>query len=415
MNKIFPLLINLILLSQLSAQWEPGSLYKEYQWVTPEDGEAFLRVGGRYGYTEQPGKLPAELEQNGRLLLPASVDLKMAIRAEVTIERVQSHEDTKGLEISWNDNRFRPFGLPKDLPDPADEYMFHTDQTLTIPVAELNGGKENYFAMKVDTAQRWDWPQNLIYGLTLRIYYAPQKSTLAVPRLKYDQQKVPSLSYLSVYKDTNFVAVDYALEATDMDWSGRGDFRRIHWQTHRGRPNRTLGSSTSGPVFSVRWNSEWLPDQRLPMRVHLRAMDHNGLFHVGEPSAGLTLAERPYGVALLRPREVPRNWVTRSGTFLEKFDLGLDPKRVRALQLLWNSWSPCYANGLFLNDHLLWMREGDCYVYAALDPIFTDAELGFLVEGENILRTALTPLFDGQMVHGMEVQWPGIVAKVRYE
>jgi hypothetical protein len=39
--------------------------------------------------------------------------------------------------------------------------------------------------------------------------------------------------------------------------------------------------------------------------------------------------------------------------------------------------------------------------------------LSALQKGENTLTTLLTPLKDGQMVHGMEVQWPGIQLKIK--
>lgn len=36
-----------------------------------------------------------------------------------------------------------------------------------------------------------------------------------------------------------------------------------------------------------------------------------------------------------------------------------------------------------------------------------------LKQGENTLKTLKTPLHNGEMVHGMDVQWPGIVLKVK--
>ena len=36
------------------------------------------------------------------------------------------------------------------------------------------------------------------------------------------------------------------------------------------------------------------------------------------------------------------------------------------------------------------------------------------VPGENLLSTGLTPKYNGKMVHGMEVNWPGIMALIQY-
>jgi hypothetical protein len=35
--------------------------------------------------------------------------------------------------------------------------------------------------------------------------------------------------------------------------------------------------------------------------------------------------------------------------------------------------------------------------------------------GVNTLTTGKTPLIDGKMVHGMEVNWPGIMVLIQYE
>jgi hypothetical protein len=37
-----------------------------------------------------------------------------------------------------------------------------------------------------------------------------------------------------------------------------------------------------------------------------------------------------------------------------------------------------------------------------------------LKPGENVLATGKTPKYDGQTVHGMEVNWPGIMVLIRY-
>jgi hypothetical protein len=37
-----------------------------------------------------------------------------------------------------------------------------------------------------------------------------------------------------------------------------------------------------------------------------------------------------------------------------------------------------------------------------------------LQPGENTLKTGLTPKHDGKTVHGMEVNWPGIMVLIQY-
>ena len=145
-------------------------------------------------------------------------------------------------------------------------------------------------------------------------------------------------------------------------------------------------------------------------------MDETGLWTVGPVLEGLTLAPRAQPVHLLESGAAPANWVTRADTFSQTFEQPLPVDDIDAYKLHWTSWSPCYANGLYLNDHLIWMREGDCYVYATHEPVFEDAAaLHAVEEGHNVIKTGKTPLVQGSMVHGMEVQWPGVTVKVREE
>jgi len=42
-------------------------------------------------------------------------------------------------------------------------------------------------------------------------------------------------------------------------------------------------------------------------------------------------------------------------------------------------------------------------------------DLSVLRPGEDVLKTGLTPKRNGQMVHGMEVNWPGIMVLIQRE
>jgi len=42
-------------------------------------------------------------------------------------------------------------------------------------------------------------------------------------------------------------------------------------------------------------------------------------------------------------------------------------------------------------------------------------DLSVLKSGENTLKTGKTPKYDGKMVHGMEVNWPGIQLLIQYQ
>ncbi|MEO0732258.1 MAG: hypothetical protein AAFZ52_05450 [Bacteroidota bacterium] len=368
-------------------------------------------MGGRYGYAANPGKLPDSLQQGDELILPQPLDLEGVVRAEVTLEKVLSHEDSRDLRIAINGHP--PISVPEPawIPEPQTEYMYHTDLTVPIPLEQLSTETPLRFRLTLDEKQRWDWPQNLFYGLCFRLYYAP---AAAAPELAAVPQALPAASYLRLATPKDAVSANYILVGKNADWSGRGHQTRKHWQTHRGQAHHIIGQSNDAATdFAVRWDTEWLPDQD-NIGVQARVLGTDGKYRVTAVTEGLRLAPRPYTVKLYAPGPAPRNWVTRSGEFSQTIAVGDSVERAKALQLLWTSWSPCYANGLFLNDHLIWDRTDDCYVFATHTPAYTGLEVKYLQPGENVLKTALTPLIGGHMVHGMEVQWPGIQLKVKY-
>ena len=413
--RIFNLVLLLSLTGGLAAQWTPGEVYREYVWTTPADHhEAFLRVGGRYGYQAQPDKLPAHLQDGDYLLLPDSLDLSGALRAEVTLEKVMSHEDSRDLRVAVNDGDWISVPEPADIPVPQTEYMYHTALTVPVPLADLRTGRNNRFRLRLAPDQRWNWPQNVFYALIFRVYYAPDATplTLTVPAGDIGPVEYLRIATSAFPAGDSVTAADYVFVGRDVDWSGRGVNERTHWQTHRGRPHRTLGSSTEGPDFSVRWNTEWLPDQEA-FGVQARVRTADGRYHVSAVTEGLRLAPRPYTIALYAPEPAPRNWVTRSGEFTQTITVPEPVEDATAYRLHWTSWSPCYSNGLFLNDHLVWGRNDDCYVFATHAREYDGHALPYLQKGENVIRTALTPLMRGKMVHGMEVQWPGVQLVVR--
>jgi hypothetical protein len=80
--------------------------------------------------------------------------------------------------------------------------------------------------------------------------------------------------------------------------------------------------------------------------------------------------------------------------------------------LYWNSWSPCYSEGIRLNGI---EQDPDantpCYdAYLHQEKL---NDISSLKKGTNELKTLKTPLYDGQMVHGMDVQWPGVMLKIK--
>jgi hypothetical protein len=333
-----------------------------------------------------------------------------AVKAEMQIEKVASHEDTKNLRVSINRNASIVFPAAKGIPEPETDYMHHNYPVAPIPVEQLKEGVNNSFLFDVDSVQKWNWPQNIIYGVVIRVCYDADKLN-AMPELGslIDGSALAENQELKlVDPNYNIRQVDYIGKYEDLNYEGDGVYKQWHYHYFRGKIKNHIGTSDSYP-YPMTWNSAWVPDQE-DIEIAARVVMNSGLIYFTQPITELNF-NRSYHVELGKPYDQPKNWVTRSGEFESKVDLNTDPKEISEAKIYWVSWSPCYSNGVHINDQKVFYKEGPCYEYMNHEVDIVDPEI--FKKGTNIIKTALEPLHDGQMVHGMEVQWPGIMVKAR--
>ena len=69
--------------------------------------------------------------------------------------------------------------------------------------------------------------------------------------------------------------------------------------------------------------------------------------------------------------------------------------------------------GVLINDRQVFLREGPRYAYYVHRVPLDD--LSVLQAGDNVLKTGKTPKYNGKMVHGTEINWPGIMLLIQYE
>jgi len=404
------------LCNSLSASPSPGTVFREYTWIVPEGGEneSFLRVGGHFDYRKQP-PLFRDGDRDGELLrLPFEIDLRNAIRAEIEVQKTLCHDHTTGLSIQINHQPSLTFPEAKGIPQPQEAYMHHFMPEIQVPLAYLKPGSQNWFSLSVDPEQPWNWPQNLVYGLTLRIYYDPAE----MPECPARMQPIPA-GKISVEQPLGIVEVtpgsiqkvDYLAYYKGVDFGGDGIYTKWHFHRLRDQLKGHAGTSETAP-FDVKWNTEWLPDQTNPIKLSAIATDGSGLSYFLPPVEASQL-DRPFSVELCKPTEVPEVWCTRNGQFQSSFELEGDLSKATEMQLCFRSWSPGYLNGIYLNDQLVMMREGPNYEY--YEHTFTTDRTDFLYHGKNSISTGLTPRHQGEMVHGTEILWPGIMVLVKYD
>ena len=390
----------------LRAQPSPGDVFREYLWTHVKgDAGGSLRVGGKVGYG------------GGPVSLPHDIDLRNATKAEVVIEKLLCHDGTRGLALSVNGHAWIPVPEAPEIPAPPWDYQHHVYPVVPVPVAHLKQGTGNQFRLEVSSEHPWNWSQHLIYGFHFRVYYAPDQKPhptgrVTTPMPGSDIGKFAVLEAAASSPNGGIQRVDFIGNYEDVNYEGDGGYRQWHYHYLRGTLTNHLGTATS-PPFKVTWDTTWVPDQSQPIQLAARITDETGLTFLTEAVGESKLVRPGHSVELCKPYDVPKKWVTRSGEKEQKFRVTGDLSKAVAAQLVWVSWSPGYMNGLFINGTRVFEAEGPRYAYYAHRVPLKD--LSVFVSGENTLKTGLTPKHNGQMVHGMEVNWPGIMVLIQYK
>jgi hypothetical protein len=411
------MLVALFICQGLCAQPVAQDVFREYRWFH-EKGDAgqTIRVGGKQGQTH-PDRGSDLGYINTPMTWPHDLDLAGAIRAEVIIEKVLCHDGTTGLAIQINDSAWYYVPEPSHIPAPQARYQYHSYPVLRVPVSVFKSGFGNRFRLRVDPQHPWNWPQNLINGLHIRIYYDPNTKP-------HPAGAITSLQRGDVLSDTvtlrvdaqspngRISQVDYVGLYEDVNLEGDGVYRQWHSLYFHGRLMHHIGSATQGP-FALAWDTSWIPDQKESMQIAARITDETGLTYQTEAITGLSIQRTARFVELCKPYAIPQKWVTRSGEKSEHFDVQGDLDRAVAAQLVWSSWSPGYMNGIMINGTQVFEAEGPRY--KTFYHRVTLKDLSAFHAGPNILTTGKTPLINGKMVHGMEVNWPGIMILIKYQ
>lgn len=386
------------------AQPAPGDVFREYYWTNISgEGDGFIRVGGRLGYG------------GGPLQWPDPLDLQYATKAEVVIEKLLCHDGTRGLAISVNSNAWVNVPESPCIPTPQWEYQHHTYPIVPVPLSWLRT-TNNHFQLRVSNEHPWNWPQMLIYGVHLRIYYDPHKKAHPIGRMVMPRHGDTLGTNVQLIVDVPYSthgirSVLFLGEYEDVNYEGDGIYRQWHYHYRRGMITGHIGTVTSRPWMYM-WDTSWVPDQPKPFRLAAWITDNTGLTYFTEPITNLTFMREGLSVELCKPYDVPTKWVTRYSGKAQKFRIFGNLEKIHAARLVWVSWSPGYMNGLYINGERVFENEGPRYAYYRHSVTLTN--LAVLQHGENTLETGLTPRHDGKMVHGMEVNWPGIMVLIQY-
>jgi hypothetical protein len=270
------------------------------------------------------------------------------------------HGGTQGLRIIINQKHTVQIHEAENIPVPQSAYAHHFNAVVPVDLSMLDPGTENTFSFEVDTAGHW-WPQNLVYGMILRIYHLP--SIIDVTG------RITSPVDGEILGRVNWIIVETAspeeVSRIDLigyyryaDLEGVGIYQQWHYGFHQGEIFNHIGTIRKTP-FLFSWDIEWIPDQTENIQIMARIIRRDGYIHAVEA------------------------------------------------KMVFKSWSPGYFNGIYIIDFLVFfIKEGPKYDYFVHDVPIPD--LHAFAPEKNILKTGKTPLYHGNMVDGVEIRWPGM-------
>jgi hypothetical protein len=418
MKKILFSILLIFTITKTFSQPKPTDVFREYALAVPEPKvvgqEKYVRVCGDGFYEDATRKgnnlFPEGYVNDGWFTLPQNIDLKDAIRAEILVERMLCHDGSTGLAVKFNEGQWRAFPDADSIPKPQSEYLYHYYPIVSIPLTELKTGeKSNRFRFTIDKSQRWGMPQNMVYGMVVRIYY---KNTVLPYIVEISSHKsgdvIGENTTLKVPMNNRVSKVEFIGLMDNINYEGDGKYYQWHYNYYRGELVNHIGTASAG---EYEWNTEWVPDQTKPMALAARITDMNGLIYMTKAVENLSL-KRSYKVELCKPFSQPRRWATREMEYVEMFDVKGNIKNAEKFQIAAVTWSPGYMNGVYLNDFLLMDRESCKYCYHIIKKEFDHPEFLSTMNG---LKTGKTPLVGGKMTHGTEIQYPGFMVLVKYK
>ena len=252
------------------------------------------------------------------------------------------------------------------------------------------------------------WPQFIVYGITIRIYYKSSKphstGEIISPRsgaVLSDSPTFKAVANGPVHR-VHFVGDYY-----DFDWRGEGS--TTGWQNgyRYGKIQDHIGTSTRAP-WGVRWDTTWIPTQSRPFRVAARIEDPNGIVYITEPITGISLSRKKTVIRYLN-NKIPYDWVANYWHPKRECytNISDDLSKAEEAKLFARVWNGKQDGEIGINGKPYANRPGQHY---ALTWEQIPLPLNALKPGQNQIYTK-----GSVKEHGMEVLWPGIEIFVRYD
>lgn len=386
---------------------QPGDIYREF--AVRMEGPKDWRVTDPD--CTQPGA--QEFLPNPVLKLTL-IDLEGAVRAEALLDRWGGHPGTTAKRIRFNGNAWIP--VPELATTPrghsASCYMAEDNPVVPVPLEHLKEG-ENTFEGTCggqEECHSFNWGQWGWYGLTLRVYYGPEKPH---PTGRITS---PVTGEVLGEKPTVLVAVSGPAEVDRVDvlaWyegydeNGDGVYKDWHGHTHYTDLAHHVGTATV-PPFGMGWDTRWVPDQpKGSLKLVARVRDIRGIWSVTPPVEKLTLARQASLVKLHKPSRVPPAFWVRAGKTMGcqvELPRSYSPDTTVEAAVHVRTWNGA-EESLTVNGHPIPIKGEDHNYAYTVCPV----PVHVLKPGVNTIE-----FHSKTEHHGVEVLWPGPALVIRY-
>lgn len=349
-----------------------------------------------------------------------NVDLEGAIKAEMAVEFWGGHIGTSEQKFRVNGNDWIYLPQPQNTPEVPNCY-YRTllgNETIEIPLNQLVDGENVVqFTAGPQLCNSFDWGFYWIYTFTIRVYYDdniihPEGEIIS--HAKSDTIHDSETFTISVSREVEGIQkVDLIGYYEDFDWEGNGIYEQWHYQLNYGEMNKHIGSSAN-PPYTIQWNSEWIPDQKKPIKIMAIIRDSSGINYSTSMADSLFFSRPNRHVKMYKPLDVPTNFGSRMGRKRScKIEVKDDLTNATKAKFMVSSWSG------FTHDNVRHEVQLNNLPFATDIGRYHNYSFDYVDIPVSCFRNTLTDTnkftvyseYDG---HSFEINWPGPVLFIEY-
>ncbi len=404
--RLFVVLIAVCVYSPMSADPQPGDIFREYHF---SDGHGI--------------HLCTQGAVRDSVSFFISVDdLKGAVRAEITGLFHTGHIGTSERMISINGGRKYNLPSAEIVGERDDCYFTYIFGRPSVPVSvkDLQEGL-NKLTMSVgpQVCYAFNWPCYGFHSMILRVYYDDSKPH-AVGNIEYPKSGHVITGDRLMIK-TKVKAGTSAIASVDIigyyygyPFEGSGKYRDWHYMIDEyGRWYSFIDRGSQSPYHET-WDLSWLPDQDMPMKIMARVTGVDGISYMTPAVENIELKREGYSVTMYKTVDLPENFKVRiKETMKSSFEAIPDLSNITGAQLVSiipvghlesKSYSICGINGRTLRRYENLPDLNSDFFYDAYLPV-----------DHSILRSGTNEFFIHSDTEGhmTEVCWPGPALLVR--